>query len=386
MIACPVCAAVKATPVLSLPPLPVDLNSQIEPEVASDVTRAPIELVICEACGHLYNGAFDAALVEYDAAYENTLHYSGEFRAHAAELADRLVAEHDLVGGVAVEVGCGPGHFLAMLCERGVGRAIGFDPSFDPSRMETPWHPALTVRAAMLDRAASLHPDLALTQHVLEHLMHPGELLGTFVELLADGGSVYTEVPNGDLMIERTALWDLLYEHVSYFTEASLRTLLSRAGLTASTMGTSFSDQFLWAESSVVKPSDGRPTDAEVAQLVDRSVAFGKAAATAIDQAYEDLARSLERGPVVLWGAGTKGRTYLNLVDGAEDIAAVVDINPRKHGDGIPGTTLTITGPELLASLEPTTVYISNPVYRDEIRAELAEGGVHNAAVVPLWS
>ncbi|MEL7206757.1 MAG: hypothetical protein AAGK32_00755, partial [Actinomycetota bacterium] len=71
-------------------------------------------LVACTGCSHLYNQAFDPGLIDYTASYENTLHYSEQFRAFADELADRLIERYDLVGETVVEVGCGPGHFLSI--------------------------------------------------------------------------------------------------------------------------------------------------------------------------------------------------------------------------------------------------------------------------------
>ena len=86
--------------------------------------------------------------------------------------------------------------------------------------------------------------------------------------------------------------------------------------------------------------------------------------------------------------------TYLNLVAGNVEadqsggrplIDAVVDVNPRKAGFGVPGVAkLAIGGPEVLQSVQPATVLIANPVYADEIRASLAELGV-TADVRPLW-
>lgn len=76
--------------------------------------------------------------------------------------------------------------------------------------------------------------------------------------------------------------------------------------------------------------------------------------------------------------------TYLNLVADIPGVSAVVDVNPRKVGAGVPGTAHVIGSPKNLIDIEPTTVLIANPVYRDEIAAELRALGVH-AELVPLW-
>ena len=41
----------------------------------------------------------------------------------------------------------------------------------------------------------------------------------------------------------------------------------------------------------------------------------------------------------VVWGVGSKGVTFLNLLDpGGEIFAAAVDLNPAKHGRFVSGT------------------------------------------------
>lgn len=381
---CPVCGGTDRAPVLRLPDLPVDLNSQRSPSDAAAAARGPIDLVICCTCTHIYNRAFDPALITYSTAYENTLHYSAEFRAFAEALADRLIADHDLVGGTVVEVGCGPGHFLSMLCERGVASGFGFDPSYDRDRLGAPHHPAVMVRREVLRSGSGLSADLAVTQHVLEHLEEPLVLLGVMREVVDRGGRVYSEVPNGEFMIDQAAVWDVLYEHVSYFTRTSLDVAMETSGLKRTAGGSAFGDQFLWADAVWAETERGRPPGGVIEALVERSQAFGLAAIASIEAAGADLDRYRRRGPVVVWGAGTKGMTFLNLVPGTEEVSAVVDINPRKRGHGVPGTSHTIAGPEALRGIGRATVLIANPMYGQEIARRVADLGL-DATIVALW-
>ncbi|MEL6893283.1 MAG: hypothetical protein AAFP84_16950, partial [Actinomycetota bacterium] len=226
----------------------------------------------------------------------------------------------------------------------------------------------------------------------LEHLHDPVAALDAQRSaVVSTDGLVYSEVPNGELMIGHTALWDLIYEHVSYFTPASLTLAHARAGLSIDRMDAAFGEQFLWCES---RPTDDglvtEPDPDAAAAGVQAALDFGEAARAAIVDARTSLAEYCELGPVVLWGAGSKGMTYLNLVtDGARgsgeaSVAGVIDINPRKDGWGVPGTSLTITTPESLVDIRPATVLIANPVYAGEIERQLADLGV-DATVKALW-
>ncbi len=372
--------------VLSLPGLPVAINAQTTPEAATSVARGDMELVVCTACSHLFNAAFDPEASSYDSSYENTLHYSPHFQAHATALAARLVDQHGLTGADVAEAGAGPGHFLTMLCEAGVAGGYGFDPSYDPDRLGAPEHPDVRLSQGMFPTDGALQPKMAFTQHVLEHLTAPVSLLRVLRSSVVDqdGGLVYSEVPNGELMIDKCALWDLIYEHFSYFTPTSLVLAAQMAGLSADRVATAYDGQFLSVESSPIAESVELPDRSVVEPLVRRAVDFGELARKRIDQAKTELDRHLGIGPVALWGAGSKGMTYLNLVASGGEISAVVDVNPRKEGFGVPGVPGVISGPDSLKALGPKTVLIANPIYADEIRGTLTEIGVE-ADVLPLW-
>jgi hypothetical protein len=228
---------------------------------------------------------------------------------------------------------------------------------------------------------------MAFSQHVLEHLRDPVTALSAQrCAVVAQQGVVYSEVPNGQLMIQQCALWDLIYEHLSYFVPTSLELACRRAGLDVNTIGTAFGNQFLWCEAS--PSADGRqpqPDETAVEVAVDAARQFGLAATVRIEQARADLARFAADGPVALWGAGSKGMTYLNLMSDVGPIAAVVDVNPRKVGAGVPGTSLIISGPGDLVAVDPRTVIVANPLYRDEIATILAGLGV-DAELQLLWT
>ena len=74
------------------------------------------------------------------------------------------------------------------------------------------------------------------------------------------------------------------------------------------------------------------------------------------------------------------------MVDGAATVDCVVDINPRKHGWGVPGTSLVVSGAEIVADVQPATVLVANPLYVDEVAEAVREQGVTNAFVTSLWS
>ena len=88
-------------------------------EEAAAAPRGDVALALCGGCGLIWNTCFDPDVLSYDAEYENSLHFSGEFRRYTDELVERLIESHQLAGGLVAELGSGKGEFLAQLCEQG---------------------------------------------------------------------------------------------------------------------------------------------------------------------------------------------------------------------------------------------------------------------------
>ena len=78
---------------------------------------------------------------------------------------------------------------------------------------------------------------------------------------------------------------------------------------------------------------------------------------------------------VALWGAGSKGVTFLNSVPGASRIDTVIDINVRKQGKFVPGTGQRVSSPEIIAAERLDQIIIMNPNYVEEIRAKILKLG-----------
>lgn len=74
----------------------------------------------------------------------------------------------------------------------------------------------------------------------------------------------------------------------------------------------------------------------------------------------------------MVWGAGSKAVTFLNILKTQGLVEYVVDINPRKTSLFVPGTGQQIVQPEFLQQYKPDVIMIMNPIYRQEIAQDLA--------------
>jgi SAM-dependent methyltransferase len=372
---------------LTTPPLPVHCNAYAQSlDAALSAPRAAIELVQCRNCAHVFNLAFDESILTYDARYETSLHHSAVFVAWAEGLIARIEARFDKRHIDVIEIGCGRGEFLAMLAARG-HRCRGFDRSYDGRHA-----PSERLRIAGRDYDASIDgapaADLVVSRHVLEHLAAPLHLLRSMRAALTNDALGYLEVPNGNWTIRDGGIWDLIYEHASYFVPTSLAALLRRADLAPLAIEEEFGRQFLAAvivpasrASAVDSHADGDAAEVSCAH----GARFANAYRAEIARWSGILDAEIAEGRRIgLWGIGSKAVSFLNLLPHGAHIAYAIDQNPAKLGCYVPGTGHRITEPMALRGVNLDTVLVANPRYLDEIRARLAELGHASVRVLPL--
>jgi len=341
---------------------------------AFSVPAGTIRLGHCTACSMVYNVAFDERLMRYGAAYENSLQFSPRFQAYIGALAAGLVERHGLRGKDVIEIGCGQGDFLSLVCEKGGNRGLGFDPSFDPTKSATIMKGNVTVIPEYYSDAHVDRPvDLLCCRHVLEHIPEPLVFLRGLRRVLGDRTNtlLFFEVPNALYTLRRLGIWDIIYEHCSYFTPASLAGLFRRAGFEPIATAEAYDGQFLSIEARLRPVGGGwREDNGEEALATEQLVhAFGdayRAKCKMWQHRLLDIARRGQRA--VIWGAGSKGVTFLNVLEaGDKTVPYAVDLNPRKHGRFVVVTGQEIVAPQFLRDYRPDVILIMNGIYESEI-------------------
>lgn len=379
LVSCPVCVQGRLEPLIRLPDVPIMSTAfHGDRDAALAAPRGDLDLALCRTCSLVWNTAFDPASVEYTPDYENSQHFSPAFRDYVADLAERLDERHDLEGRLIVDIGCGKGEFLALLTEMADAKGLGFDPTFDGEVTDD--RIRVVRRYYDEETAAGVDAALVMARHVVEHLADPVTFLADVRRAGGNDAAHYYEVPNAEHVFTDSGMWDLIYQHVGYFTRPALDMTLRMAGYRVLSLDTAFHGQFLGIDAMPAAPGDrdDAPPDArEVAPVVDRITDFVPRFRDRLATWNEQLASG--NGDAVVWGAGAKGVTFLNLLDDPEAVGHVVDVNPRKTGRHVPGTGHRIESPEALAGRGFRTVFIANPAYADEIRVHLRELGCRAA-------
>jgi hypothetical protein len=376
---CPVCAADDARVFFELPGIPVFANVLCDDRLtALTAPRGDMRLAFCDCCGHLFNAAFEPERMNYNARYENSLHYSPSFQHYADGLAERLVTRYDLRGKDIIEIGSGRGDFLRALCRLGCNRGAGFDPGY-PGDVTLDPGEAVTFETEPFSERHAQHPaDLIVARHVLEHIAAPREFLAMIRRAVGRRSpALFFEVPNARFTLSELSVWDLIYEHVSYFTAESLAYLFAASGFAVQAVEPAFGGQYLALDACPAgDPATQPPLPDTQSLAVDVQSFVSRFQAKLADwQGRLQAARAAGR-EVVVWGSGSKGVTFLNLLPDRDLVRAIVDINPRKHGKFVAGSGQEIIPPERLRDLRPQVVVVMNPIYAAEIRDMLSNLGL----------
>lgn len=386
---CPVCLNASAVEFIAIEDVPIFCNVLWDTrKEALSAAKGQIRLYFCPDCAHVFNKDFDPSRIRYDSRYENTLQYSPVFRKYLIDLVDRLIHRHHLYKKDVIEIGCGRGDFLRLLSEKGGNRCTGFEPSYDEKRID-PNEPNThieVIRDYYTEKYSEYQADFIACRQVLEHIVHPRDFLATIRCSMVSKNSavVFIEVPNVMFTLEKLGIWDLIYEHCGYYSAPSVSRLFNETGFHTLGVAESFGGQYLCIEarrSSGTFDSqlpEGIHSVEGVAALVGgfadiykRTVWFWR----------DSLQKMKQQGiRAVVWGAGSKGITFLNVLRTNDLIDYVVDINPYKQGRHVPGTGQQVVSPDALADIKPQVVIAMNPLYTDEIKQIIAKSHLEEDA------
>ena len=350
---------------------------------AVEAATGDISLTHCAACDFVHNAAFRPETQRYGPSYESTQALSATFHAFHRKLAEDLVAKYDLHGREIIEIGCGQGEFLELLCELGPNRGYGFDPAFDRTRQRSTGDGRVSfIQDYYSERYAHLEADLVCCKMTLEHVGATGRFLETVRRCIGErhDTAVFFMVPDATRIMTDLAFWDVYYEHCSYFSDVSLARLFSRCGFDVMDLRTEYHGQYLAIEA---RPGTGTAPafDESLAGAIARFESDVPTRMEAARRHLENMKRNGRR--VVLWGGGSKAVALLSSLGIDREVEAVVDINPRKQGTFLPGAGHQVVAPQWLRRHAPDAVVVMNPVYMDEIGQKLHEMGL-SPVLIPV--
>ncbi|MDA0321318.1 MAG: class I SAM-dependent methyltransferase [Verrucomicrobia bacterium] len=201
----------------------------------------------CRSCGLIQHVEKTGSFA--DAFYKNTYHdlpHKTDEPANRVAMFERILdhIEKRTGSGRLLDVGCGPGHFVAQACERG-WNAEGLEPSTSAVERGRA-RQGIAIYQGTLTGDHALPGDLyncVTFWNVIDQIYDPLETLVAARAHMVEGGIVAVRVPNGTVhhmlraavalapgLARRFRLADMFSVHPYSFTAETLRVLLDKAG------------------------------------------------------------------------------------------------------------------------------------------------------------
>ena len=352
-------------------------------EEALRFPRGELDLAFCARCGFIYNARFEPEKVRYSSDCEESQGSSPTFNAFSRSLAEKLVEKYNLHGKRILEIGCGKGDFLKLLCRLGANSGVGFDPAFVPGRGEENDSDGAIefIQDYYSEKYSDFTADMICCRMTLEHIPDTARLMETVRLSIGNRSNtvLFFQVPNVARILRDCAFEDIYYEHCSYFSLGSLARLFRNCHFDVLDLKMAYGEQYLLIEArpAVDKKAKSLRLENDLSRVEDLVGRFHRQFPSVVDywrSSMESLRQQKRRA--VLWGSGSKGVTFLNTLENSEVIEYVVDISPYRQGTFMAGTGQPIVGPVFLRSYKPDVVIVMNPMYREEILRDLREMGL----------
>jgi SAM-dependent methyltransferase len=371
---CPICKSSKHTQLARRPRIPV-LQNRVWPtrEAALLAPGGTLTFLLCRSCGFGWNAAFDEDLINYDKFYDNDQTNSVAFDNHLADMADRIVRALPPETQSIVEVGCGQGAFIERL-QRIIDKRInlfGFDPAWRGRAIAGASIFPVYFNADTVERLPD-KAEFVLSRHTIEHIANPLSFLRAIRKamMVTPRARLFLETPDLDWILDKQQPQDLFYEHCSLFSESSFRVALAASGFQMEKIERVFGGQYFWV---TARPTDDSPRETPE-QIADTRDDFEESLMRIVSEWRHTVGGLSLQGPVLLWGASSKGVTFsLLLGDDRDRLSAAIDQNTKKIGGFMPITGVPIIAPEQLPN--NASVIIMNPNYAAEIQNSVLSAG-----------
>lgn len=387
---CRHCQSASMAPFLDLGTAPPS-NSYLKPE---DRGRPelwyPLTVHVCRECRLVQTEDFAGRETFFSDSYAYFSSFSTSWLAHAKAYVEQMAKRFGLgPASMVVEIAANDGYLLQYVKARGIP-CLGVEPTASTAQaarargieiVEDFFGVALASQLSARGQSA----DLMAANNVLAHVPDINDFVAGFATLLKPQGVVTFEFPHLLNMVRDNQFDTAYHEHYSYLSLTAVNRILAANGLTVFDVETT-----PWHGGSLrvfaQRSTSGRhPVKVSVERTLleerdagmlgdDFYAGFQEAAEDVRDGFLSFLIDSRKAGlKVAAYGAAAKGNTLLNFAGVKPDLLRfVVDKNPAKQGQLLPGSRIPVLSEDALKLHRPERVVILPWNLQDEIKQQLS--------------
>lgn len=358
-------------PLLKLEDMPASAqNIPDENQVGAD-HGITLWLHQCPHCGLVQ---FDCEPVDY---YRDVIR-SGGFSTTMVELRKRQYSHFiefcGLEGKKIIEVGCGRGEFLSVLTGFPVG-AFGIEHREDLVEIAVRdglevWEGFTETEDLELAGPSARPPyDAFLSFNFLEHQPDPVTMLRCIYRNLADDGVGLITVPSLEYILQYDGYYELIRDHLAYYTFDTLRNLLNICGFRVLEEEMVNRDTLSVIVKKIPDFEFGTAKEGQRTACSPVDVTGLKNSQSIITDEVNGLVSRLhgQGKTLAVWGASHQGFTLAATTKLGDKVSYIIDSAPFKQGRFAPASHLPIVSPDYAAGHPVDAVLIVAPGYTDEI-------------------
>lgn len=349
----------------------------------------PLRVFVCDQCWLVQTEDFAAFDELFDENYAYFSSFSSSWLKHSERYSKKVIERFDLnAGSYVVEVASNDGYLLQYFKEAGISCA-GIEPTASTAKasrnkgietIESFFGEALGKELANNGKAA----DLTAANNVLAHVPDINDFVKGFASILKPAGVSTFEFPSLLNLIRDTQFDTIYHEHFSYLSLTAVANIFETNGLSVfdvEQLPTHGGSLRVYAQRN---DTGSRPILPAVTDQLQAEETYGLKsmepyqnfelrANIAKDQFLSFLINAKTKGKsVVGYGAAAKGNTFINYAGVRRDfIKFVVDKNPAKQGQYLPGCRIPISNEERLKAEKPDYIVILPWNLREEICEQL---------------
>lgn len=312
-----------------------------------------IELALhqCDYCGLVQ---LDCTPVEY---YREVIRAGGFTKTMVdlrREQYKEFIAANHLEGKKIIEIGAGQGEFLKILEEYDV-KAAGLE--YSPGLVEIANTNGCRVYRGFAKNENTIIEGAPYNAFVcfnfLEHQPDPNGFVRAIYRNLTPDGCGLVTVPDFRYMIENDGFYELIRDHIAYYTRETLAFLFEKNGFET------ISDSVVNRDTIALQVKKRSRVD--VSGMADNFERLG-----AQIQNYVKKMQS-QKKRIAIWGASHQAFTLLAALKLNGHIAYIIDSAPFKQGKAAPASHVPIVSPEHFSADRVNSIIIAAPGYWEEI-------------------
>lgn len=331
-----------------------------EAELLSPEKWYPLKVLVCDQCWLVQTQDFVQADEMFSEDYAYFSSCSSSWLAHAQQYVSQMTARFALNDNhTIVEIAANDGYLLQYVKAQQIP-CYGIEPTHSTASaarekgidiVENFFTVELAKQLAEQNRCA----DLIAANNVLAHVPDINDFTQAFSILLKPNGVATFEFPHLVNLIEQCQFDTIYHEHYSYLSLTTVNTLFAKNGLSVFDVETLPSHGGSLRVFAQRRDSGQHDVQPAVAQLLNQEKQLGlldlayytKLQPQAEQKKYDLLQFLLnikkDGKKAAAYGAAAKGNTMLNFTGIRNDlIPYVVDRNPAKQGQYLPGSRIAI--------------------------------------------